>query len=299
MISRIFLCLFFLYSCNKEAIADIVLLLSDDKPSITSISDSLINLYPEKVEVYNLFGDPKLIPKISASISASPTVQVVAIGLLAAQVARQRLKNKQTIFCQVLNYQSFDLISAHSKGVSAIPSLVKQFKFWKQLNPNLNKVGVITSHAMTDLVEAGKTAALNSNITITHGLASSDRELPFILRELEGIQGLWLAPDSSVLSINAINDIMSEAIKKNIQVLSFAPALLQRGALLSATTNKDDVAKTVLLRLKQAKGQREIPGVAVMELNDVDFSVNEIAVKQFNLSISNELRELLHGQKIN
>lgn len=297
MVRRLFLSLLMILTATfDEADAQLILLLSDDKPSITGVAKAIEKEYSGKVELYNLDGDTNKISSIVEKINSSAE-QVVAIGLLAAQVARQRLPHKQTIFCQILNYENFDLVSPRIKGVSAIPSLIHQFEIWKLLDPSLNKVGVITSKSMMDLVMAAKIAAAKFNIEIVHAFASSDRELPHLLKQLGDIQGLWLAPDSAVLSMDALDAIMTQAIKRHIQVLSFAPALLKQGALLSATPNEQEVAQAVLLRLKQAEGQPEIPGPAIVQLKSATITVNEKAMEQFDLIQSDDLRELLYGHQ--
>ena len=106
------LCLFFLLMLAAGgARADLILLASDDKGAVAAAAASLHSAYPGKIEVHNLAGGRAREAGIVKAIKASPLTQVVAVGLLAAQVSRQRLDGKQVVFCQVLNIEEFNLVA--------------------------------------------------------------------------------------------------------------------------------------------------------------------------------------------
>src|ERR1035437_6294343 len=102
--------------------ADVILLLSDNKQSVMGVAKAVKAAEGNRAEVFSLGGDRSGAAEKAALVQASPKQQVVAVGLLAAQIARQYLSSKQVIFCQVLNYEDFDLTTSWMKGVSAIPS---------------------------------------------------------------------------------------------------------------------------------------------------------------------------------
>jgi ABC-type uncharacterized transport system substrate-binding protein len=291
MLLRLFLAL--LITCTASpAWADLVLLLSDNKPSISGVAQAIQHLYGGKIESYNLGGDRNRAGEIAAAIQNSGNQQVIAIGLLAAQTARRNLSSKQVVFCQVLNYEEADLVTPWMKGVSAIPSLAKQFKVWKMLDPRLKRIGVITSRNMRDTVSNAQAAATAAGLELIHSEVSSDREVMPALRQLTGrIQGLWLAPDSSILSSSVLRDIMSHTTRQNIQVLAFSPALLREGALLSGTPDATETAHLALSRIKQTQGAHDIPGDAVIPLSGADISVSAKSAERLGLSISDKLRE--------
>ena len=273
--------------------ADIILLLSDDKPSVMGVAKAIAAASGEKVEIHNMLGSRRLENDIAQAVQNSGTRQVVAVGLLAAQLARQRLQSKQVVFCQVLNVEEFDLVTPSMKGVSGIPSLSTQFAAWKLLDPGLRRIGVITGKQARYMVQEAEAAARRNGLEIVHAEVPSDRAVPLAAQELyeKKIQGLWLAPDSSILSQRAILDVMSYSVKNNLQVLAFSPALLKEGAVLSATPDFAEIARLVLDRLKKSADTPAVSGDAITPLATARIVVNASAASRFGLSIPAKLKE--------
>ncbi len=274
--------------------ADLIILASDDKGAVATGTRAVQAAYGGKVELHNLGGSRTHENEVVQAVQASGTQQVVAIGLLAAQVARQRLNGKQVVFCQVLNVEESNLIAPWMKGVSGIPSLPRQFAVWKQLDPNLRKIGVITGHNARYMVEAAEQAAKALGLEIEHVAVPGDRAVLPALQELRErrIQGLWLAPDSAILSQRTILDVMAYSVKNNIEVLAFSPALLKEGALMSATADIDEIAHLVVERLKRAgSNPQQLAGEALSSLPSARISVSAQAASRFGLAIPPKLKE--------
>jgi len=286
--------LFLLIFVAGAARADIVLLLSDEKAPVMGVARAIAAAAPDaRIEAYNLGGNRSRESEIVQSVLASGKRNVVAIGLLAAQVARERLSSRRVVFCQVLNVEEFDLVTPWMKGVSGIPSLVRQFGAWKMLDPNLRRIGVITGRQTRYMVQEAEAAARRTGLEIVHVESPSDRAVLFAAQDLvdRKIQGLWLAPDSSILSQRAILDLMSFAAKNNLQVLSFSPALLKEGALLSATPDFHEIASLVLERLRRSPEAQGIAGEPMTPLNTARIVVGSGAAARFGLTITPRLRE--------
>jgi ABC-type uncharacterized transport system substrate-binding protein len=280
-----------------QAHADIVVLLSDGKPSLAGVAQAIQSMRTEKIEVYNLGGSHDQDARIAAAIQNSEKRQVVAIGLPAAQLARQHLNGKQVVFCQVPGYEQFGLVTPWMKGVRAIPSISRQFRAWKLLNPNLQRIGVIASRNMKDVLREAQVAAKANDIELLHAEVALDREVPPALEKMAGkVQGIWLAPDSSILSASVIREAMSYSTRNGIQMLVFSPALLNEGALLAATPNFNEVARAVMLRLQQAHGANGVPGEPAMALSSADISVNAKVAEELGLTMSDKFKEFINGE---
>jgi ABC-type uncharacterized transport system substrate-binding protein len=273
--------------------ADIVLLLSDDKASVTGVAKAIQASYSGKIDTYNLGDDRSRENEIARAIQDSGKTQVVAVGLLAAQLARQRLSSKQVVFCQVLNFEEFDLVTPWMKGVSSIPSLSRQFAAWKMLDPGLHRVGIITGRHTKYMIAEAEIAAKRNGLELVQAEVPSERAVLFAAQDLheKKIQGLWLAPDSSILSQRAILDLMSYSTKNNLQVLAFSPALLKEGALLSTAPDFAEIARLVLERLRKAADTSGLTGEAIMPLGTARIIINSSAATRFGLAITPRLTE--------
>lgn len=274
--------------------ADIIVLVSDDKGAVAAATGALQSAYAGKVEVFNLAGGRTREADIVKAIKASPLTQVVAVGLLAAQVARQRLDGKQVVFCQVLNVEEANLVAPWMKGVSGIPSLARQFAAWKTLDPSLRRIGLITGHKASYMVSEAEAAARSLGIEVEHVTVSSDRAVVPALAELreKRIGGLWLAPDSSILSQRAILDLMAYTVRHNIPVLAFSPALIKEGALLSASADTREIAGMAIERLRRAAPLPGlVPGEPLTPLAGARITIGAAAAARFGLAIPQKLRE--------
>lgn len=292
---RLFLLLMLL---APGARADIIVLASDDRGAVAAATAALQGAYGGKVEVHNMAGSRGRETEIVQAIKASAVSQVVAVGLLAAQVARRRLDGKQVVFCQVLNVEEFNLVAPWMKGVSGIPSLARQFAAWKALDPGLRKIGLITGQRAGYMLADAEAAARPLGLEIEHVAVSSDRAVLSALQELRErrIGGLWLAPDSSILSQRAILDLMASSVKHNVPVLAFSPALLKEGALLSATADTREIASVALERLRKSGPGSGVAGEALAPLAGARITVSAAAAARFGLAISARLKELADVQ---
>ncbi|MGV3740957.1 MAG: ABC transporter substrate-binding protein [Burkholderiaceae bacterium] len=284
--------LFWIMMMAGAAHANIVLLLSDDKPSITGVGQAIQASYPGKVDVYSLAGNRSRDNQVAQAILESDIQQVIAVGLQAAQLARNKLPSKQVVFCQVLNFEEFDLITPWMKGVSALPSLTKQFAAWKQLDPSLRRIGVITGRNNKYLSSEAEAAARRNGLEIVHSEAASERAVVFAAQELyeKKIQGIWLAPDSSILSQRAVMDLMSFSAKHSLQVLAFSSALLKEGALISTAPDFQEIARMAIERLRRSNDSANVQGDAILPLSGAKMIISSSAAERFGLDISAKLR---------
>ncbi len=294
-----FLLMAWLACLPAAARADLIVLASDDKGAVAVATRALQAAYGGRIELHSLGGSRAREAEIVQAVRASVVPQVVAVGLLAAQVARQRFSGKQVVFCQVLNVEEFKLVAPWMKGVSGIPSLARQFGAWKQLDPGLRRIGVVTGPNARYMVEQAELAARALGLEVDHVQVASDRAVLPALQELRErrIQGLWLAPDSAILSQRTIQDVMAYSVRNNIEVLAFSPALLKEGALLSATADLDDIAQLVLERLRRAgPSAQQLAGEALSPLPGARISISAQAAARFGLAIPPKLKEQANVQ---
>ena len=183
--------------------------------------------------------------RIIPTLRQKSKLVVVAIGLPAARVARDRF-NGPVIFSQVFNYQEL-LVSGRSiRGVSAMPPLDLQVKEWKKLDPKIQRIGLIVAEPHSELIAQAEKAGKASSVAVIHEISSSDRETLYLFKRMTPqIDGLWLVPDDQILSPAVLRDLLSYARSHGVRVCVFNDALLEWGALMSATPTSADTTRTV------------------------------------------------------
>lgn len=209
---------------------------------------------------------------------------VVAIGLPAARVARDRL-DAPVVFSQVFNYQELFVRGRTIRGVTAMPPLALQAQNWKKIDPKLRRVGLILGSQHAALVQEAERAALAAGVTIKHEVSDSDRETLYVFKRLvPQIDGLWLVPDDRILSPAVLREMLSYAASHGIRVCVFSDTLLKWGALLSATPSEQDIARTIrrVLERVMAGDLNAVP--TVTPLSEVVVHVNERVAARLGFS---------------
>ncbi len=274
---------------TPRATGEIAVLVSQDSPAFTRVANIIRRRHGGGVRVYSLAGGGRELVRKAIARSSSPFV--VAVGLPAANMARG-LRGKRVIFCQVFNYESHDLVTPWMKGVSAIPSVHKQFRAWKALDPSLTHIGVITGADMHGLLRQARAAAKSNGLVLVHRQVASDKDLLYTYKRLSPeIQGLWLLPDNRILSMQAIRDLLTYSAKHGKQVLVFNPKLMRLGGLMSAESQEAEIAAKALRRLEQAAASsNNVPGSAVWPLNRATIMVNPVMMKRLGLGLPTDFK---------
>lgn len=263
----------------------VAILVSQPIPPYTEVADRLKQRLGERASVYNL----QQIKDGSYHAGDEP-LQLVTIGLDASRITEHL--HHQQVFCQVFNYNGSGLSGPHSKGVSMIPGINKTFAAWKSISPGLLDVAVISGPGQQALLQPAIEAAAQQGIKLHHMTVNNDKEYQYVFKQMAAkVQGYWLIPDNRVLSVETLRDVMNFSVRNGKQVVVFNEDLLSLGGLLSVSSDYDDIVDKVLLRLKQAEGQNEIPGPELLPLDEAVLSINEVMAQRLNLTIPTQFRE--------
>jgi ABC-type uncharacterized transport system substrate-binding protein len=252
-----------------------VAILYNDAAGFTEVANQLRKLLP--METYRLTVIDVEAPNSQTSLNAlrSKTgLFVVAIGLPAARIARDRL-TAPVIFTQVFNYQELVVGPRAMRGVAAMPPLDIQVQDWKKLDPKLRRVGLIVSAAHKDLIAQAERAGKLASLTVRHEISASDRETLYLFKRLAPqIDGLWLVPDDRILSPTVLREVLSYAVSHGVRVCAFSDALLPWGALMSASPTPEDTARTVrrVLDSMMQRGASSVPPLT--QLSEVGVRIN-------------------------
>ncbi len=222
--------------------------------------------------------------------------QVVAIGLGAAKAAKM-LQQIPVVFCQIYNYQDYNLVSAHFKGVSLIPAVDQQFKAWKEAMPALKRVGVIVGDGKQAFIEEATQRATAHGITLISRTVNNDKAMWEAFRRLlPQVEGFWLLPDNRILSRRTLRNMADYSIKHTTPLFTVNGLLLEAGAMLSATQVDSDIAEKVVVRLLASTPDNTIPGTDITPLELAHITINTETTKKFNLMIPKENTEI-HGER--
>ncbi len=219
--------------------------------------------------------------------------QVVAIGLDAAKAAKM-LQQIPVVFCQIYNYQDYNLVTEHLKGVSLVPSVDQQFKAWKTIVPELKQVGVITGDGKQPFIEQATQSAAVRGITLISHTVKNDKEMWEEFRRLiPQVDGFWLLPDNRILSKRTLRNVVAYSTKHTTPLFTVNELLLEAGAMISATQVDSDIAEKVVKRLLATAPDNTIPGTDIVPLERAHIIINTQTAKRFNLLIPEGNTEII------
>lgn len=275
----------------KPALPDVTILVSDNIPAYNSVATALTKQLGKRASIRYLRGSQAENGRALAVYKNEDRRQFVSIGLNAS-IAAKTLTGKQVVFCQVFNYQNYELVSAMHKGVSMTPSLAKTFSAWHELAPDTTDIGVISGPELGDLMQAAKAAAKSVGITLHHEVVNSDKEYQFAYKQMaDDVQGYWLLPDNRVLSENVLRDVMAFSVRNSKQVAVFNDELLNLGGLFSTSSEYQDIAQQVIERLVQAQGKEAIPGPDIVYPDKLVLRVNAVMAQRLNLDVPSQYKK--------
>ena len=232
------------------AAAEVALLKSTDAPAWRPAIDALKRgIAAHAVTEYDFRGDRNEAERVLAALRARP-ILLVAFGPLAAQAARETAPDSMLVYCMVQDPGRAGLLNnVNASGVSFTTPIKNQLAAFRLVYPRGVRIGVVhgPEESVVKLVqEAEKSAGVVRLLVLSRPVANG-RDVPQALRSLlkgdETMDALWIPPDPLLLGDETRRFLLSEALKAGKPVLSFSPALVTEGALVSSGPDLESIGE--------------------------------------------------------
>jgi putative tryptophan/tyrosine transport system substrate-binding protein len=213
----------------------VLLLQSDARVDIyRRTAAALAGALPGQVRLQDLAGDRER-GRTMVGAEAADADLVVAVGALAAALAREEVRGKPLLYCAVLNPERYDLSARGIAGVSFEVSPEEQLRGVAEALPGRTRIGVIYDPGKSGpTVAAAERAAGALGLRIVKQQATRPEDVDFLFRSLRPeIDVLWLLPDSTVVTRESFELLALHAAEWGIPLVAFAEAFTRQGALLS------------------------------------------------------------------
>jgi putative ABC transport system substrate-binding protein len=227
---------------------EVAILKSAEIRAYTEAIDAFKKALPSSFQVtleYDLQGDMAKGRSLARRIRASNAKIVFAVGLKAALAAKLEILDSPVIVCLVLNLKKYGLPTNNMVGLSLQVPFERHLKPLQTLIPQVSKIGVLFDPQKTKgLHDQLRQDAKALGITIISEEVHKEQEVSKALKALEHkIDALWLLPDSTVLTENTLDFLISTTLEANIPVVAFSAGLVQSGALVGAYINYADIGR--------------------------------------------------------
>lgn len=187
--------------------------------------------------IYDLKGDTDEAKKIVQAIKGDklkPSL-ILAVGVLAATLAKDQFPDIPIIFCMVINHERFNLHGTNITGISAEASLEDQFVILKEILGLQKNVGVVYDPTKTgEIISEATQVAGKFKINLFQIKVLSQHEVsPALKNNIGKIDALWIVPDGTVITKDSIGDIFTTTSKNRIPTFCTSSAIVKAGALIS------------------------------------------------------------------
>lgn len=227
--------------CHAVSSSEVVILKSKAGPSsYESVSAGFKSMVNEvNIVEYDMEGDAAKGSKIIKGIikrsrETMPPDAILTIGMMASKLAKEEITDIPIIFCMVINPVKASL-SSHKNigGVSFDLSPESQLSRLRQIMPEAKIIGVMYNPENSgNIIEEAKKLEKSLDIKIIDKKTFSEKDVPDALTKLikEGIQLLWLIPDSTVLTRESFRFINLKTLENRLPVMACSPQLVEMGA---------------------------------------------------------------------
>src|SRR5690606_14616865 len=163
--------------------------------------------------------------------------------LKAALAAKLEILDIPVIFCLVLNPEKYGLPADNMVGLSLDIPFQQHVKALQTLVPHVSRIGVLfdpnkTSAMQHQLIQDAKVMG----IQIIAEPVELEQDVPIALNKLKNrIDALWLLPDSTVLTENTLDFLMSTTLEAHIPVVGFSAGLVHSGAVVATYSHYEDI----------------------------------------------------------
>jgi ABC-type uncharacterized transport system substrate-binding protein len=191
----------------------------------------------EIVAVYDMDGDTDRGRKYLAEIETKVKPDLIlAVGIWALQVAMARPTAVPIVYAMVLNPPSvLGPAAKNVTGASMNVPVEQPIRLFKQLGPNIKRIGIIFNHAKTGyLVRRAQTVAREEGLELITREISSAKDVVGALESFQDeIDALWIVPDETVLSQAVVQQMLLFSYRRKIPLLGLSDRHAQMGAVFA------------------------------------------------------------------
>ncbi len=195
--------------------------------------------------IYDLNGKMKVGQKIARKTRKQKPDIILAIGVLAATVLKEKIEDIPIVFCMVINHARFQLTKPNITGISTEIAIEDQLKGFQSILGTFNNLGVIYDPSKTgNIIENADKKTENAGINLLKYEIDSSKEVSEAMEHLIGkIDALWLLPDSTVVTKKTFAYIKSTTIENGIPLLCTSDVFVKAGALAAVSPIHKDIGK--------------------------------------------------------
>ncbi|GAX62129.1 ABC-type uncharacterized transport system, periplasmic component [Candidatus Scalindua japonica] len=237
--------------------------------------------------IYDLNGKMKVGQKIVRKVRMEKPDIVLAIGVLAATVVKEKIDDIPIVFCMVINHERFYLSAPNITGISTEIAIKDQLKGFQAVLSPFKRMGVIYDPSKTgNIVENAEKEVENSGMSLVKYEIDSPKEVSDAMEKLIGkIDVLWLLPDSSVVTKKSFGLIKSTTLKNRIPLLCTSDAFVKAGALAAVFPDYNFVGRQAAGLARKILVQSVAGSLGIVNPDHFRLAINTDTAEKLGLEV--------------
>jgi len=242
--------------------------------------------------IYDLQGDTEEGKKVVQSIKDGkdkPKV-ILAVGILAAALAKEQFKDIHIIFCMVINHERFNLEGNNITGISSEASIEDQFDILRKLLGTQKNLGILYDPAKTaNIVAEATLASKKTEFNLIKTKITSETEIASALENiitLEKIDALWMIPDSTVITKKSLEIICKTTLEHRLPLFCTSDAIVKAGALAAISPNYTHIGRQASEVAQLLLNNHAITSLGVKKPEKLKVTINTQTAKTIGINVS-------------
>ncbi len=280
---------------------DIVIICGDDLTStrrtIKGASKVINRENPDVVFTYYSVNnsDDKNLSIVDSIRTLNPKL-IVTIGSSATKLAQDNFDKIPIVFSSV----KYPVLSGFVKTITNpgknitgasidIPTQI-QFEKFKQIIPNLKKIGVLYTQNTESLIPQAKIIAKQLHLELIALKINNEKELPQKLDSLTSVvQGIWSVADMNLFKEKTTRYILINTLRKRIPFMGFSKYVVESGALFALDFDYKAVGRQAGQIVNKILSGKSPATTKVTTADVIWFHYNEKTAERINITIPEEL----------
>ncbi len=221
---------------------------------------------------------------------------ILTIGSSATKLAQENFDDIPIVFSSV----KYPVLSGFVNSVSNpgknitgasidIPTKV-QFSKFKQIIPNLKKIGVLYTQNTESLIPQAKIIANQQGLELIAIKVNHEKELPKKLDSLASlVQGIWSVADMNLFKERTTRYILINTLRKRIPFMGFSKYVVESGALFALDFDYKAVGRQAGEIVNKIISGIPPSSIEVTTADVIWFHYNEKTAERINITIPEEL----------
>jgi len=221
---------------------------------------------------------------------------ILTIGSPATNFAKENFRDNPIVFAGVINpvlsgfVNSITNPGGNITGASLdIPTNI-QFKYFKQIVPNMKKVGILYTRSTASLIPSAKVVAQQMGLSLEAIEIIDNKDIPKALDSLGStVDGIWSVADPDLFDPQSTRYILLNTIRKSIPFMGFSRYVVESGALFALDFDykavgfqAGDMVSKILSGMKPSE-------IRISTVDVIWFHYNENTAKHINVIIPEDL----------